>query len=597
MPDILIRNVKIIDGISDEPYFGDIAIEEGRIVGVGKISGQAKRVINGDGLTACPGFFDIHSHIDRELTRTPTADNLILQGITSALAGHCGASNAPAFSDAYHPYMEKRIGFAFPWHSFGEMLDEMEKGKLGVNLFQLVGTNMIRSSAMPDGWNRPASEKEIEAMKRLTEEAMSAGAYGVSYTGDAGTPSHWMSFDELTEVLKVCRKYDGVFAPHTRHHQFQFPSGEEGMSIYGLYDGPKGEMFVGRYHGLLEPSEVCFAAGGCRLHISHITPTTIVYHPHSASLDEALALSTLEDIIDAPRQKGLDVTFDVLCSDFSIGAEKRIASDLVSGTLIRPDWMTGMDDDAFASSMKAPDAAERLRKLFDSGNMKVGMLHPVQDPYWFECYRVISSKDKNAEGKTLAELAFGKGRPTVETVYHTIYEVIADLLAADPSSTWALIRDKREYRAMNTFMKHDVATIGTDMGKLVPLAGSHGRPQDDKSLYGQGPYLYNGFIQFLVNAVRRDGVLTLPEAVKRITSFPAQKVLHLNNYGVLRENAFANIVLLDETKLDYRIDFTHPMQAPTGIESVFVNGTPALENGKLTGATAGRLVRHGSCFE
>jgi hypothetical protein len=419
----------------------------------------------------------------------------------------------------------------------------------------------------------------------------------------------------LKEVLSVCRKYDGVFAPHTRHHQFQYWSGKKGESIYGLYDGPKGEMFVGRYHGLLEASEVCFAAGGCRLHISHITPSTLIYHPHPASLDYALAEATLEDIVDAPYRKGLDITFDVLCSDFSIGAEKRLTTDLTAGALIRPKWMElpaakGADritikngktpalEKHFAEQMKKSDAAAKLKELFDSGNMKVGMLHPVQDPYWFDCYRILKCDKKEYEGRMLSDIVFSKGKPTVESVYSVIYDVLVDILRADPQATWALVRDKREYKAMNVFMKHPLGTIGTDMGRIVPLrnAGKH-LSGTETTLYGSGPYLFNGFIQYLVNATRRDCVMSMPQAIKHITSIPAQKVLHLENYGVLRENAWANIVLMDEAKLGYTVDFSDPTKAPTGLEYVFVNGKAAMAKGKLTGVINGHVVRKGGIYE
>lgn len=597
---LIIKNVKIIDGISDIPFYGDIGVRNSKIHKIGAIeNSDAERVIDGSGLTACPGFFDIHSHIDRDIMNLPTADNLILQGITSSLTGHCGSSNAPAYCEEYNEkFLKKRLGAReLNWKSFSQMLKEMEKAGMGVNVFALVGTNMLRSSAMGMDFNREASEREIEKMCEYTEEAMKAGAYGVSYSGDAGVPSHWMSFDELVEILKVCQKYDGVFSPHTRHHQFQYISGKKGSSVYGLYDGPKGELFVGRYHGLLEASELCEAANKCRLHISHITPSTIVYHPHSPALDRALAEATLEDIIDAPISRGLDVTFDVLCSEYSIGAEKKILSDIMSGVIIKPDWMEKMTEEDFAAQAKKNDFRRRFIELADSGNIKFGMLHPVQDPYWFECYRVIRSSDKKYEGRLISEIAFAKGHPTVKTVYNTVYEVICDIIASDPASTWALVKDKREYEAMKTFMRHPLATVGTDMGNIIPAKNASESFQVETSRYGYGPYMFQGYIQYLVNAVRRDCILTLPQAVKRITSIPAKKVLKLDNYGVLSKGAWANMVLLDEGNLNYVTDYTKPNTHPSGIEYVFVNGTPALEKGELTGQTAGRLVRHGGKYE
>jgi len=597
---LLVKNVKIIDGISDIAFRGDIAVKDQKIVKVGDLKdATADKVIDGTGLTACPGFFDIHSHTDRTLMSTPSADNMILQGITCALGGHCGCSPAPVHDAAYYDATDgKKVGCEREWTTFGEYMSFMEKAGVGVNLFELVGTNALRGSAMGFDHNRPATDEELKKMCEYTEEAMEAGAYGVSYSGDAGVPSHWIPFDELKEILKVCQKYDGVYCPHTRHHQFQYFSGEKGKSSYGLYDGPKGEMFVGRYHGLLESSEVCLAANKCRLHISHITPSTIVYHPHSAALDKALAESTLEDIVDAPVKKGLDVTFDVLCVDYSIGAEKRIVDMLMAGVLVRPDWMKDMDADGLAKAMAEEGCAEKLRQLFESGNAKVGMIHTVQDPYWFECFRVIRCKEKAYEGKTIAEIAFAKGKPTVETVYETVFDVLCEIVKADPQATWAFIKDKREYNCMKTFMQHPLATIGTDMGRVVPLVGAAENMAAATALRnGCGPYLFQGFIEYLVKATRRDAVLTLPQAVKRITSFPAQKVLHLENYGVIRENAWANLVLLNEKELSYNIDFTNPAIAPGGVEYVFVNGTAALEKGKLTGAVAGHVVRKGGKYE
>ncbi|MBE6565413.1 MAG: hypothetical protein E7655_09110 [Ruminococcaceae bacterium] len=597
---LLIKNVKIIDGLSDIPFYGDIAVSDQRIVKVGDLSGaSADKVVDGTGLTACPGFFDIHSHTDRTLMTVPTADNMILQGITCALGGHCGLSPAPVHNEEYYNAVDsKKMGCEREWTTFDEYMSYMEKADIGVNLFELVGTNPLRSSAMGFDHNRPATAEELRKMLEYTEEAMQAGAYGVSYSGDAGVPSHWITFEELREILKVCQKYDGVFCPHTRHHQFQYFSGEKGKSSYGLYDGPKGEMFVGRYHGLLEPSEVCMAANNCRLHISHITPSTIVYHPHSPALDKALAESTLEDIVDAPLKKGLDVTFDVLCVDYSIGAEKRITEMLLTGVLVRPDWMKDMTPDTLAEEMAKEGCAEKLRELSESGHMKVGMIHTVQDPYWFECFRIIRCAEKAYEGKTISEIAFAKGRPTVETVYETVFEVLCEIVKADPQATWAFVKDKREYQCMKTFMQHPRATIGTDMGRIVPMIGAEEALADNAAYrQGCGPYLFQGFIEYLVKATKLDAVMTLPQAVKRITSIPAQTVLHLDNYGVIRENAWANLVLLDEKKLSYHIDFTKAATAPGGVEYVFVNGEAALEKGRLTGARAGHVVRKGGKYE
>ena len=164
-----------------------------------------------------------------------------------------------------------------------------------------------------------------------------------------------------------------------------------------------GEIIVGRYQGLLEAVEIARQAK-VRLHIAHLTPACPIPQPHPNFLDTAAAQATLAEIIDKARDDGLDVTYNAIAWSHSIGCQEPMIASLFSQNLALPDWLRAMDREAFVQGLKRDSFRDKVKGLILSGVFKFGMLHPLTDPYWFDCYRILRCKHKAYERKPLGEI-------------------------------------------------------------------------------------------------------------------------------------------------------------------------------------------------
>jgi N-acyl-D-amino-acid deacylase len=573
--DILIQNATIVDGSGQPAYRGNVGIRGERIVAVGETGDQAAdRVIDGRGLIACPGFIDPHSHANRGVVDTPTADNLVMQGITTFLGDNCGMSSAPT-----------------PDLGFAEWLAEADSARPSVNYATLVGHNTLRRTVMGDDWHRAATAKEVAAMEALVEEAMQAGAYGLSDGLDAAWPGHFAAVSEIVTLARMAQRYGGFYTPHTRHHQNQWPADRPDEYGYGLFHAPKGETIVGRYHGLLEAVEISRQANRIPLLIVHLTPAYLVPQPHPAYLDDCLAQATLEDIIDKPRNEGLDVTFNAIAWGQSIASEAPLMASFFDASQLRPDWLVAMDVDSFTENLKTRAFRAKVRGFIESGKFKIRMMHPLSDPYWMDCIQIVRSAVEPAVGRTIGEMARERSPHSIlEAVYESSWEVVFDLLVEDPDTTCADFVDKREYGALKTFLAHPAGMPCTDVG-ILPA-----KPQlpPSEGLYTRGvsPTAYGLFPHYLRMMVREWGALSLEEAIRKATSLPAG-VIGLPDRGRLAEGACADVVLFDLETLQENADFRNPAQAPKGIRYVLVNGQIVCEDGAHTGARPGKVLRHG----
>ena len=203
MYDLIIRNARVVDGTGAPWYRADVAVEGGRIAAIGKLEGEARETVDAEDHYLAPGFIDIHSHSDDSILACPSAESRILQGITTEIAGNCGASRGPAPE-------EKEEG----WPSMAAFLSAVEHAKPSVNLGMLVGHGAVRACAMGYGAEKP-TEAQLQRMRELVAEAMEAGAFGVS-SGLIYPPSSYADTEELIEVAKAAAPYGGYYATHMR---------------------------------------------------------------------------------------------------------------------------------------------------------------------------------------------------------------------------------------------------------------------------------------------------------------------------------------------------------------------------------------------
>ncbi|MEO7768264.1 MAG: amidohydrolase family protein, partial [Ferruginibacter sp.] len=252
--DIIIKNGKIIDGTGNNWYYGDIAVKNGRIALIQKVivtNGSAK-IIDAKGLVIAPGFIDVHTHIEGDELKTPTADNFILDGVTTVVTGNCGASNVD-------------MGKYFRW------IDSL---KLSVNVASLIGHNDVRKTVMGRA-NRDPTEAELSQMEKLVEQAMKDGAAGLS-TGLIYIPGTYSKTPEVVRLAKVASKYGGIYATHMR---------DEGDSVTGAI---REALNIGREAGM---------------------PVEISHFKLSGQQNWGRSKQTIPMII-AARNEGLDVTID-----------------------------------------------------------------------------------------------------------------------------------------------------------------------------------------------------------------------------------------------------------------------------------------------
>ncbi|MCX6997075.1 MAG: amidohydrolase family protein, partial [Kiritimatiellaeota bacterium] len=250
--DVVIRHGRVVDGSGNPACFADVAVKDGRIAAIGRISDGAKTEIEAAGLIVAPGFIDVHTHAD-DVADMPRAENFVRMGVTTIVAGNCGGSTV----------------------NVAKLFHAVEQANVAVNVATLVGHNSVREKAMGGSFDRPPTAQELAQMKALVEQAMKDGAVGFS-TGLIYQPSVFAKTDEIVELAKVAAAYEGIYTSHMRHEDTQ---------IYQALD----EVFrVAREAGI-------------RAEVSHIK----LAGPSAwGQADRVLAY------IEKARAEGLDVTQD-----------------------------------------------------------------------------------------------------------------------------------------------------------------------------------------------------------------------------------------------------------------------------------------------
>jgi N-acyl-D-amino-acid deacylase len=354
---------------------------------------------------------------------------------------------------------------------------------------------------------------------------------------------------------------------------------------YGLFHAPRGEVISGRYHGLLEAIEISQKANNIPLLIAHFTPAYKIPQPHPESLQKAVAEATLSEIVDKALGEGIKVHYNVIACQYSIGSQEPMISSFFSRRLVRPDWLKELSKEEFVQNLRDGEFRKRVKDFMYSGRFKVGMLHPLSDPYWMDCYKIVTCKNKDYEGRVFGEICRERSpNSIINAVYHESVETLFDILVEDPDTTWALVLDKREYPgAIPVFLKHPSGMPCIDSGVV---------PAKIKGDFKPAPIYYGLFPLYIDTYVKQKGTLTLEEAIKKATFVPAQEVLGLRDRGIIQEGAYADIVVFDLETIKMTGDYVNPSSPPDGIEYVLVNGKIVYQDKKHTGERSGKVLRH-----
>lgn len=493
---VIIRNGKIIDGTGNSWFYGDVAIQNGRIARIGKLgNATAARIIDAKGLIVAPGFIDVHTHIESDEVKNPTADNFIYDGVTTVVTGNCGASRV----------------------NIGQYLQMIDSLRTSINVATLIGHNDVRRAVMGNA-RRDPSENELQQMEALVEQAMREGAVGLS-TGLIYIPGTYSKTGEIVRLARIAARFDGVYASHMRN---------EGDSVTQAIEEA---LAIGR-------------AANIPVEISHFK---VSGQQNWGRSKETVAL------LDQARKEGIEVTIDQY---------PYTASSTGLSTLI-PDEVMADGSDSVNARLRRPAIRQQvidymLKKL------KQRNLHHFS-------YAVVAyyKADTTLNGKSIEEINRLKGRR------HRAKEEAETVIEMMLNGGASMVFHGMSESDVQYIMRYPFNMFASDASIRV---------------FGQGaphPRGYGTNARVLSYYVRHKKVLSLEEAIRRMTSLPAQK-FQLWDRGLLREGMAADIVVFDENAVQDRSTFQQPHQYSTGFRYVLVNGQLTVDNGTHLGIRAGK---------
>lgn len=539
MFDIIIHNGKIVDGSGQKAYPADIGIENCRITEISPgLEAETRETIDADGRVVCPGFIDMHSHSDFTLLVHPGAESKIRQGVTTELVGNCGGSPAPVPEERFDDFMQYMTGLGgfyqkvlapedWKWKTLAQFYEELENNGVAVNLAPLVGHSTLRSAVM--GYQSgPPSPDQLKRLKYLLEKELGLGAFGLS-TGLIYHPGAFANREELTELAKVVRSYGGIYTTHMR---------SEGKYLVEAIDEA---LYVGE-------------KSGASVEISHMKCEV------PANWGKAQkALSR----IDRSRDKGNRIDFD----QYPYRAYQ-------CGLLeVFPTWAKENGADRMIAVLK--DKELRNKVIKDMTQSPYDWDNPMDGLKWDQIRLNGFNQENNQEleGQTVARIAEKLAMAPLEAVFR---------LFEDEQGGLSMIVFSMNEKEVIEIMQHPAGMIGSDGCAVAPYGLTGSRKVH--------PRFYGTYPRILGRYVREKQVLTLEQAIYKMTGRPARK-LQLKDRGLLNKGYHADIVVFDENQITDTATFENPHQYPRGIHHVLVNGQPVIANGEHTGRLPGKVLK------
>ena len=530
--DLLITNARIIDGTGAAAVAGSVAVRDGRIEGVGRVTGPATRTIDAGGRVVAPGFIDAHSHSDFSLLVDGNAESKIRQGVTTEVIGE-SESAAPRAPLASTIAADTRgTGVRPSWTDFGGYFGAIERSKISVNLLSYVGLGQVRGLVM-DNEQRAPSVAELAKMTQIVGDAMRQGAYGVA-TGLIYPPNAYATLGELIALSKPAAGAGGMYASHLR------------------YDGDK----------LREGIEEAIAVGeGARLPV-HIFHLKVTGQRNAGRMKEAIAL------VEAARTRGVEISAD----QYPYVA----SSTTLTATL--PPWVQAGGRASMNERLKDRDARARIRKEMEAPNPS--WENRYQSAGTWQNIQIASiagrpgaaSRNSQYEGMRIGDAAAKAGKDPFDFVFDLIAE------SAGVSCVFFII-DEADLKLA---MQQPWVSIGSD-GSALATAGPlrSGVPH---------PRSFGTFPRVLGKYVRDDRVISLEQAVHKMSGLTAEQ-MHITDRGLIKTGLAADLVIFDPATVADRATFTDPFQYPAGIGTVIVNGRIVLDDGRHTGERPGVVIR------
>ncbi len=528
--DVIIHNGHVLDGTGNNWFAADVAIKGDRIAAIGKLTNaHAAKEIDAHGLIVSPGFIDMLGQSEVPLLIDNRSLSKLSQGITSEITGE-GGTIEPQNEKTLGPMkpMLEHFNLKVDWTDLDGYFRRLEHDGTPLNLGTYVGAAQVREAVLGDD-NVAPNAAQLEQMRKFVAQAMQQGAMGMS-TALIYPPGHYAKTDELIALAKVVGQYGGIYASHMR---------SEGRTQMAAIDEA---IRIGREAGI--PVEI--------------------FHLKIAGKDRWGQMPLVVKKIEAARTSGVDVAADMYPY---LAGGTALASAL-------PPWVADGGAAKMLDRLNDPKLRAKIRLemaiphvdwenlYFAAGGPAGVMIASVNEPSL-----------KKFEGKTVAEMAAAMHKPPLDA--------LMDFCIADHLQTGALYFIASE-PDLRTGLKQSWTSIGLDAGEESldgPLFGPHDHPRT----WGSMP-------RFLGHYSRDLNLVPLPQAIRKITSLPAQRE-HLIDRGLLKPGYFADVTIFDPATIIDHATYEKPAQLSTGVDYVFVNGQLEFDHGKLTGAKAGRALR------
>lgn len=528
--DVIIRGGHILDGTGNPWYADDIGIRGDKIAAIGKLGdATAKQTIDATGKIVAPGFIDMLGQSETSLLIDNRSLSKLSQGITSEITGE-GGSAAPQDErtlEPLKPFMDQ-FHLAIDWTDLNGYFERLEKSGTPLNLGTYVGAAQVREAVIGDDDRAPTAD-ELEKMKALIAQAMQQGAMGVS-TALIYPPGHYAKTDELIALAKVASQYGGIYASHMRSEgQTEMQALDEAIEI-----GREAHLPVEIFH------------------------LKVIGKVRWGSMPKVVAK------IEEARNSGIDMAASIY-------------PYLAGGTALAsclPPWVADGGTGKLLERLRDPAIRRRIKAEM-----------AAEHPTWENLYLgsggasgvmisgVVNPDLKKYDGKTVAQMAQAEKKDPLDALF--------DFVLGDKAQTGALYFIANE-QDLQYGLKQAWTSIGLDANETSldgPIFEAHNHPR----AWGSMP-------RFLGHYVRDMHLVPLPQAIRKITSLPAQRE-HLMGRGLLKTGFFADITVFDPATIVDKATYTSPNEMSVGVNYVFVNGQLEFEDGKLTGVTAGRALR------
>lgn len=536
MYDIIIKNGQIIDGLGTPAFKADLAIMGEKIVEIKpSINSDSKLTIDASNRIVCPGFIDIHSHTDATITVNSRAESKIRQGVTTEVIGNCGMSAAPLskeFMAEVRNHLIVNSDFRKPddigreWVSFAEYLNYLTNLPLGINLMPLVGFGTLRSAVMGNKTGSP-NESEMQAMEHLLELSLDQGAIGLS-TGLEYVPDSHMKTEDLIRLCGVLKRKDKLYATHIRNEaQTLFPAIREAIRI--------GEE------------------SGCKVQISHLKLGGKFNWGKAAELFE---------ILESAVDRGVRLSWD----QYPYVAWGTGLVDYL------PNWVIEDGNDKMIKYLSDPHKRQEIRAEINE-EIEQG-IHAYNTAPWenVQIAMVHSEKYKGIMGKRISVIAKELGVDPLDFVF--------DLLIHEKGAVKTLVFCMDE-TDIKTIMCHPSTIIASDARALATYGELHKGSTH--------PRYYGAFPRVLGKYVRGERILSLEEAIKKMTSMPAE-ILGLKTRGCLAVNMIADVTIFDPEVVIDKATYEDPHQYAVGIDNVLLKGKVIIDEGEHTGQMVGNIL-------